>query len=253
MKKSILPLAIILLGMLLFNSCKKETFTTSDMEIGHNFYPLEMGKYVVYDVDSLIWDDFLKTKVPSQCQLRYDVTDTFRNDTNELGYLITVRYRKTVADAYVPHDVLYAVRHDNKLVVTHHNLKFIKLTFPVADGINWNGNAMIPLNDSDNVQYDNNNWNYVYTNYDDTYNTGIKLYPHTVTVNEIDDQLNNPDEDSTAYAYKNFSQEIYAYNVGMIYRIRIYWTFQPKSPDGNSGGSGYRKGYSVIMKAVDNN
>src|SRR5690606_24628042 len=130
---------------LLFSSCKKETTNLSEMEKGQNFYPLEVGKYVVYDVDSLIWDDHLKATIPYQCQLRYSVSDTFRNDAGDMAYVINVQYRKTAADAYVPHNVLYAARHNSQLVVTQDNLKFIKLTFPVENGNQWDGNAMIAL------------------------------------------------------------------------------------------------------------
>lgn len=253
MRKAIIPLVLLLSGTLLISSCKKETTTLSELEQGQNFYPLQIGKYVVYDVDSLVYNDLLRATIPSECQLRYNVVDTFRNNAGELSYVINVLYRKEASDEYVPHDVIYATMSDNKLVVTEQNLNFIKLTFPVENGNSWNGNAMIPLGDQDNAQYDDNNWNYVYNNFDQSYNTGVELFQHTVTVNEIDDQLNNPDVDSTVYAFRNYSQEIYAYNVGMIYRERIYWTFQPKAPNGQGGGSGYRKGFSVVMKAVAHN
>lgn len=253
MRKSILPLALFLFAAVLFSSCKKETTSLSEMEKGHGFYPLEVGKYIVYDVDSLVWNDHLKATIPSQCQLRYNIADTFRNDEGELAYVINVLYRKTAAESYVPFDVMYAHLHHNQLIVTQHNLNFIKLSFPIENGKNWKGNAMIPLDDEDYAEYNNDKWNYIYSDFNQSYNTGMKLFQHTVTVNEIDDQLNDPDTDSTAYAYRNYAQEVYAHGVGMVYKERIYWVFQPKSPDGGSGGSGYRKGYSIIMKAVDHN
>jgi len=253
MRKTILPITLFLSGLLLFSSCKKETTSLSEMEKGENFYPMEVGKYVVYDVDSLIWNDLIKATIPSQCQLRYTVSDTFRDDSGDKAYVINVQYRKTAADAYVPKNVLYAVKHNGQLVVTQDNRKFIKLIFPVENGTHWDGNAMIALGDEDNAEYNNSKWDYTYSDFDQSFNTGVKLFQHTVTVNEIDDKLNDPDKDTTAYAYKNYAQEVYAYNVGMVYRERIYWVFQPKSPDGESGGSGYRKGYSVTMKAVDHN
>jgi hypothetical protein len=153
----------------------------------------------------------------------------------------------------LPNDVISVTPTDVHVEVNQRNLVFMKMVFPVSNGISWNGNALLPSEDPD-PNYDEFNkydWNYVYSNFDTDYQPVAKLYDHTVTVNEINDTLNNPDIDSTAYAYKNFSQEIYGYNVGMIYRERVYWVFQPKV--GTSGGSGFRKGYSVIMRAVDNN
>lgn len=223
------------------------------MEVGYDFYPLEIGHYVVYDVDSLIYDDLLRAVLPSKCQLRYEVVDTFRNNNNELAYVVNIRYRKTEAEAYVPYDVMYVTRNDNRLIETQNNMNFIKLTFPIQNGNIWDGNAMIPHGDPAYAEFDNNEWNYTYSGFNDSYNTGINLFQHTVKVHQIDDQLNDPDIDSTAYAYRNFGEEVYAFNVGMVYRERIYWVFQPRATQGQGGGSGYRKGYSVIMKAVEYN
>jgi len=253
MRKIFLPAVFFLLGSAFLFSCKKDTENISEISKGNLFFPLEVGKYIVYDVDSTIWDDLLKAEIHHRSQMRYDVTDTFRDDAGRLSYVITIRSRPTDLDPYVASDVIYATPTPTNVVVTQKNLKFIKLTFPVANGKSWNGNAMIPLDDAHNEEYNNDKWLYTYARFDQSFDPGNNLYRHTVTVNEIDDQLNDPDVDSTAYAYKNYEQEIYAYNVGMIYRERIYWVFQPKSPDGQSGGSGYRKGYGVLMKAVDNN
>jgi hypothetical protein len=226
-------------------SCSKDSEDISEISQGHKYAPYEIGKYVLYDVDSTYWDDFLRTDVHTRCQLRYNVVDTFRDDQGRLSYVVDVLYRPTSGDPYKPADVIYATPTSGSLEFSQKNLKFLKLVFPVSNGKSWNGNAMIPLGDEDYVEYDNNKWSYTYANADQPYDPGNNLYEHTVTVNQIDDALNNPDVDSTVYAYRNYSQEIYAYNVGMVYKERIYWVYQPTI--------GARKGYEVIMKAVENN
>jgi len=250
MRKIFIPaLAFLLLSVTLFTSCKKDDEDLSAMDQGQLFFPLEVGKYIVYDVDSTIWNDSLKAEIHHRCQLRYDVVDSFFNTEGQVSYRIDVLSRPTELDPYVPDDVVYATRTSNRLILTQKSFKYIKLVFPVSNGTSWDGNAMIPLADSDNVQFDNPNWVYTYSNFDEVYRPGNNVYEHTVTVNEIDDRLNDPEADSTQYAYQNFSREVYAYHVGLIYRERVYWTFQPEE----AGGSGYRKGYGVTMKAVDNN
>lgn len=242
----------VLMGIGLFSSCKKEKEDLSGIEKGNAYLPFEIGKYVVYDVDSTIWDDFLKAEIHHTSQMRYNVVDTFTSE-GKLSYVINILYRPTTIDSWVPNDVVYATVTDDKVVFTQKNLKYIKMVFPVQDGKTWDGNAMIPMNNGANAEFDNDKWIYTYANLNQQFDPGNNLYEHTVTVNEIDDQLNDPEADSLSYAYKNYSQEKYAYNVGLIYKERIYWVFEPKSPDGLSGGSGYRKGYGVVMKAVENN
>ena len=249
MRKILLPLLLVSVG---FASCDKETEDLSEMAQGHKFFPTEIGKYILYDVDTLYWDDHLGTSVPTHWQARYDVVDTFRDAEGRLSYVMNVQIRATESSPFMPDDVIYVTPTDGHVLFKQKNLTFMKLVFPVSNGKSWNGNAMIPTNDQDFKEYNNDKWNYTYSNFDTEFDPGNNLYEHTVTVNQIDDVLNNPDVDSTAYAYKNYSQEIYAYNVGMVYRERIYWEFQPKAP-GGSGGSGFRKGYEVRMRAVENN
>lgn len=252
MRKILLPFLIVSLGLA---SCKKEKEDISEINEGYKFMPLEIGKYILYDVDSTYWDgqtgDGVGVPIPTASQVRYSVEDTFRDAGGRLSYRITVLTRNTTADPFRPNDVVYATPTENGVEYSQKNVTYIKLTFPVAEGRSWNGNAMIPSNDDYYKEYHSDKWRYTYANFDKDYDLGIRLFNHTVTVNHIDDQLNDPDTDSTAYAYRNFSQEVYAYNVGLIYRERVYWEFQPKV--GSSGGSGKRKGYAVRMRAVDHN
>lgn len=251
-------LASITIGVLALTtaltSCKKESEDLSGLSTGEGYYPLEIGKYVLYNVDSTYWDDFLKTEIVYTSQVRYQTADTFTNAAGELSYKIDVFQRKQTTDSFELREVFYVTKTNNSIEVNQKNITFIKLIFPVTDGKAWDGNAKVPILDQTYTkEYDNANWIYIYNKADQPFDPGNNFYEHTVTVNQIDDQLNDPDVDPSAYAYKNYSQEVYALNVGLIYRDRIYWEFQPKSPDGQSGGSGYRKGYGVRMRAIENN
>lgn len=249
MRKLILPVFLISVGLF---SCKKEKTDLSDINKGNNFYPTQIGKYIIYNYDSTIWDDHEQKVFFYEGQLRYTTVDTFRDAEGQLSYRVDVERRANNTDPFEPSSVIYATPSEGNVIVDERNTKFIKMVFPVSNGTAWNGNAMLPLSDPDYAEFDNDKWVYTYADFNTDYNTTpAKVYNNTVTVNQIDDSLNNPDEDSTAYAYKNYAQEVYAYNVGMIYRKRTYWVFQPKIE--GSGGSGFRKGYEVILKAVENN
>ncbi len=239
MRKFYLHIVIIVFMGTLFSSCKKETEDLSEMSTGTQFFPLEIGKYILYDVDSTYWDDFLRAEVVHRSQMRYEVVDSFYNDAEKLSYTINISRRLTANDPFVADDVIYVTPSDERVVVNQKNLNFIKLVFPVANNTSWDGNAMITSRDRPGFeQFNNENWNYTYHNYNEPYDPGNNYYENTITVNQIDDQLNDPDVDSTIYAYKNFAKEVYAYNVGMIYREIVYWTFQPKAQGGQGGGNG---------------
>lgn len=254
MRKYILPFALGLSALLLLNSCEKEKEDTSEMSYGRNYFPTEVGKYIDYNVDSTYWDDFLRAEIVYSSQMRYHTAAQFTNAEGKTSYKVDVYQRKETTDSFAIKEVFYVTPQDNSIEVNQKNLNFIKLVFPVASGTTWDGNAKVPKLDQDyTAEYNNSNWLYSYEKVGMSFDPGNNYYENTVTVNHIDDQLNDPDVDTTVYAYRNYSQEVYAYNVGMIYRERVYWVFQPKSPDGQSGGSGYRKGYGVRMRAIGNN
>lgn len=247
MRKFIIPvISVIALSTLLF-SCKRNTDTVTGE--GHGYFHYEVGKYIIYNVDSVYWDDFLQTAVHRSSQVRYDIADTFRDASDRLSYRINVSNRIETVKPFEPTEVFYVTPTEVNVEVTQRNLTFIKGIFPITEGKTWNGNAMIPIEDEQYAaEYNNSNWLYTYHNVGRPFDPGNNYYDKTVTVNQIDDQLNNPDVDSTAYAYRNYSQEVYAHGVGLVFKERVYWVFQPKP-----GGSGFRKGYEVRMRAIENN
>lgn len=251
MRNYILPLTLGLLSLLTLASCEKETDDISGLSYGKDYFPLEVGKYVLYNVDSTYWDDFLKAEIVYSSQIRYQIADTFTNAEGKKSYKVDVYHRPQTTDSFQIKEVFYITDNETSIQVNQKNLTFIKMIFPVEEGATWDGNALVPKFDQDYTEeYNNSNWIYSYHNPNMPFDPGNNYYERTVTVNHIDDQLNDPDKDSTVYAYRNYSQEVYAYGVGMIYKERIYWVFQPSV---NGGGSGYRKGYGVRMRAIENN
>ena len=47
-------------------------------------------------------------------------------------------------------------------------------------------------------------------------------------------------------SYRTYAKEVYAYNVGMIYKEWTHWTYKPNHAQCVNG-------YSVIMRAIDYN
>lgn len=247
MVKSISKLAFIILSisLLALTSCERQIENPTEDD-GRNYMPMEIGTWVLYDVDSTYWDDYTRSTSLVYGQQIYEVVDTFRDGDGRLSYTINVYKRAAATEPFVPSRVIHATPTNGTLEWNENNVTLINLIFPVANSATWDGTAMISNNDPDLPEYYTDKWNFEYTNVGDPFDGGVKYFDNTVTVNQIDDELNDPDVDSSAYAYKNFSKEMYAANVGMVYKERIYWVFQPKP-----GGSGYRKGYGVKMTAVD--
>lgn len=247
MKKRLLPLLFIA-ALATLAACQKENDTNyNGNEPTRGYYPLTRGHYVLYDVDSTIYDDFNQTDSVYHSQVRYEVADSFRDNQNRLSYQVDVRSRKDDSSGFQTNDVFFVTPTLSGLEVVQNNLRFTKLVFPVAAGTSWKGNSQIPTADQD-LQFFND-WNYTYYNIGGAYNTGRANFDNTVTVQQVDDSLNSPELMPETYAERRFSKEIYAYNAGLIYRELISWIYDQNPTTTNY----YRKGYAVVMRAVDHN
>lgn len=59
----------IFLGILLFSisACKKE-YETVNLSVDSNYFPDDSGTYVIYKVDSILYNDFFYNSDPAQYQ-----------------------------------------------------------------------------------------------------------------------------------------------------------------------------------------
>jgi hypothetical protein len=247
MKKLFLPLLFITAVSTLTACYKNKGTNIYGDELTRGYYPLTKGHFVLYDVDSTIWNDFTGDSTMKHLQVRYDVADSFRDNQNRLSYQVEVRTRRVDTAVFRTNDVFFVTPTENGLDVIQNNLRFTKLIFPVTAGTTWKGNSQIATADPD-LQYFAD-WYYTYYNIGASYNTGRVNFDNTVTVQQVDDSLNSPAQMPATYAERRFAKEVYGYNVGLIYREVVRWTYD-QNP---SSGRYARKGYGVVMRAVDHN
>ncbi|HTM64812.1 MAG TPA: hypothetical protein VL093_00680 [Flavipsychrobacter sp.] len=238
-------LASVLISLTMF-SCKKETVSNYGTDQGKGYYPLNIGHFVVYDVDSTIWDDFKQVKTIHKYQMRYTVTDTFHNEDNRFTCSILVHIRNNDTFQWQEHRVIYVTPTPTTIEYLESGVRFIKMVFPVANDVEWKGNSLIAGGDQD-FEY-LQDWNYQYKDQEQPFNNGKAFFDNTVTVLEADETVNDPETMPDSYASKTFGKEVYGYNIGMVYREITHWTY-----DGSPGQSRFRRGYSVVMRAVDHN
>ncbi|WP_344822843.1 hypothetical protein [Rurimicrobium arvi] len=249
MKKTrLLALSMIVVSTAVLNSCKKDQVivNTNGSDMYQSFVPLEIGKYITYDVDSSIWDDVNCIRYSHKSQQQYYVADTFRDDQNRLSYAVNIFSRLTSADNWKVDDVIYYTPAAEKMEVVQKNVRFIKMVNPVKDGQVWQGNSLLPQDDQDFNYL--KGWKYTYQNVLQPYDNGARTFDQTVTVSETDQVLNNPETQPDDYGFLLQSKAVYAFRVGMIYREYTYWVYDPVP-----GSTNCRKGNGVIMRAIDYN
>ncbi|MBA3829764.1 MAG: hypothetical protein H0X33_12560 [Taibaiella sp.] len=244
MKRICLPVLVLaVLLSVVFFSCKKSSSGPAVKSVA--YYPLQIGKYVVYNVDSIRWVDTSCLEYNTTYQLRYEIKDTFSDARKNLFYVFYV-YKKSNAtkQAWVSNDVFYASLSDTGIIVTKDQLRFIKITLPVTSGNAWRGNTLIHTSDTDNAYF--NNWSYTYQNVANSFYDGTLSFDKTITVNERDETINNIATLPDTTASRTYFKEIYGEGVGLIYSEATHWTYDPVK-------ASCKKGYSVIMSATDHN
>lgn len=243
---------IISLGLLM-SSCRTTT-ENPEANGGVGYYPLTLGKYIVYDVDSTYWSEDLGELVPTRWQFRYQIVDTFRNDEGQISYTVDILKRKSSTTGYILDDVMHVTPLNGRIELKHNNLQYIAFKLPVTEGTIWDALTIIRSNPDIAGQYpefSSDLWKYQYTNVGDVYKNEFFHFNNTVTLNQIDDKVGDPFSDTTAPAHRFYGKEIYAHGVGMVFKEYVTWTFEPMPPFGV--GSGKMNGAGVVMKAVEYN
>ena len=222
MKKYIIIFcSISLAAIIYFSSCKKAI--TSRADIGYNYFPNQVGQYVIYDVDSVSYDDFrINTythlaKVDSfKFQLKEKIQSIF-NDNQNRPTIRLERYVKYYNDSLFYNQMPWTLRNvwtENRTITTaekvEENIRYIKLTFPIAENKTWNGNAKNTYKE----------WDYFYSFIDKPRIIGIWSFDSVLQVTQYNNGSPNIIE-------KQLYTEQYAKKVGLIYKQVIDIKSQP--------------------------
>ena len=258
--KHINTLRFLLLATLFLAGCKKETETLQP-ELPKAYVSTQPGKYITYRLDSTVFVNFgLGTEVHSY-QEKQTVDSMLTDNLGRPSYRV-YRYIRDAAGtlAWKPSGSSWITVTANNIEVIENNLRFLKLTAPVQEGKDWQGNRFLP-NDTYGAFYDFGNdddmssWTYTYTATDGSINLAGKSYANVTTVEKVDplgDSTNVKTgfqvENTQLFGFKNRLNEKYAKGLGLIYQEYVMWEYQPPS----SPRPGYR-GFGVKRSIIDNN
>ena len=223
-------------------ACKKET-DTSDYDYGYNYLPDDSGTFVIYKVDSTIYNDFNNTRRYSTTYLKEKIGEQFKDNLGRTAKKILRYYSDTLTTQWELFNVDYLVRTALVAERVEDNLRYIKLVFPNDVSEKWLGNKLInspPPYIIDTSNYFLNDWKYTIKNRDEYYDNGIKIFDSTLLVSQI--------QDSTAIT-KTYSIEKYARNVGLVYRE--FWIVVGQINIGSPWEDRAQKGFILRQYAID--
>lgn len=156
--------------------CSKTTETFSSKSI-RSYMPLEIGKFIVYNLDSTVY-----TNLGSKIEVRsYQIKDTIQSfTTDNLGrkvYRISRLMRSQIdSNNWLNIYTYNAIADSTRLEIIEANQRYLKLMLPIKEGFSWKGNTYINTISNPELQF-LNNWEYRYMDVQKTSVSIILVFP----------------------------------------------------------------------------
>lgn len=217
-------------------SCKKDKENIT-VDTGKDYFPVKISGYIVYDVDSTVYNEITHIPTTYKYRLKEIITQSFTNDENTVSYRLE-RYIKwydsTKSYDQIPwqiRNVWTVIPYANSIEKTEENIRYVKLIFPVKQGNQWNGNAKNTLGEK----------KYTYEYIDNTENINNINFEKVLKVKQY--------EFRSLIQYQ-YEAEKYAKGIGLVYKEITNLESQsinPNIPVENRA----EKGYVFKMKVVE--
>lgn len=122
-------------------ACEEKTEAPIDLQ--YDYFPLAVGKYWVYQVDSILFvPTFGTTRLDSATNfIKEEIIESFVDNAGDTIYRVERLERKNNAESWQIKKVFAIQRSRTQAIQTEDNLRFIKLVFPLQEGKNWNSTA----------------------------------------------------------------------------------------------------------------
>ena len=203
---------VIVLSFILF-SCKKDDVVPEKLDLGYDYFPVKVGQYLIYDVDSIAYLQPSGDTVIEKFRIKESIEAIYKDNQNRNTYKL-IRYKKKYQPGVSYNQIDWELQDvwsvnltASTAEINEENQRFIKLIFPVEKNSTWNGNAQNNLGE----------WNYKYTEVHQPLTLNGLQFDSTLTVTQKNE--------STAIYYKNYTEQ-YAKGVGMIYKEVSDYTFK---------------------------
>ncbi len=179
-------------------SCKKDN-ELKTIDLGVNYYPLNIGTSIIYDIDSIVYDKFLDDTLYFSFQLKETIVSEFEDNAGDVTYRLERYKRATESDVWQVSDVWVVNKLESRIERVEDNKRIIPIIFPVREGESWNGNA---LNNDSEMEF-------IYKDVDKPFEVNNARFDSTLKV--IQRESVNLVEDTTV-------KEFYAKNLGLVYK-----------------------------------
>ena len=255
---SLLPLSILLV----LAGCTKETeeFTTESV---NNYFPLQTGKYIVYQLDSTVFPQSGRKEEVHVYQEKLEVTAQLADNEGRTTFRLDRFVRDSAGNnTWTNAGAIFVTPLEKQIEVVSDNLRVLRLIAPLTEGNTWKAFRYISSGTTDNPEGpyqslfefndDNhihlNDWELTYGAQNETITLNNQTIDSVVTVNGPDEAANAPVTDKNSFGSRTYVVDKYAKNIGLIYQELVMWEYQP-----NPNGTPFKVGFGVKRSMIDHN
>ncbi|MFN0012935.1 MAG: hypothetical protein ACKVU2_00165 [Saprospiraceae bacterium] len=191
-------------------------FIPTDVEAQYLYYPLEVGKFTEYRVDSIVYDFGTNggtLRDTTSRLVREEITDTVRDNTGALVFLVERSERPNDTQPWAVMQIWSASRTPTQALRTENNLRFLRLVFPFDTRTRWNGNLWIDQYQEIEIAGERIrpfiNWDYHVDDFGVSAQVGAFAFDSLLVVTEVDE---------TNAIERRLSRAWYARNIGLVKR-----------------------------------
>lgn len=191
MRSKQLHLFTVALACLVFFSCKKETETITSEPVS-DYFPLEVGKYITYHLDSTVFVNFGGLTEVHSYQEKHLVDAKITDALGRESYRI-LRFIRDMAgtQSWRAAGSYFVTPLDKQIEVVENNMRFVKLHQPIRKDFTWKGNIYLPNKPFPSFSFTNDegmkNWDYQYESVNDTIQYGQQQIPGVLRVLHYDE------------------------------------------------------------------
>ncbi len=128
----------VLCCLSLLSACKDDAAEPQDL--GLDFFPLNVGHWVEYQVDSLWRDDVLSVLDSVSYRMMVRVEEEYTDAGGRTAHRV-LRYIPDASGEWVVRDVWTAHRDQRGAEMTEENIRRLKMSFPVREARTWDLNV----------------------------------------------------------------------------------------------------------------
>jgi hypothetical protein len=237
---------MVLIGVVVVACNSKEVISYPKLT---DYYPLQVGKTFTYKLDSTVRVNF-GAALTVHSYLAKDTVESQFNDAQGRPSFRIFRYLRDVAQTQPwKYTATYVATFDNtnqRVEYVDNNLRYVVLQEPVNEGFSWNGNSFIDTKGANSLVGYLDEWHYTYQDVGMPYTVAKGKFDTTIAVLQANDFPADPNNFSF-YQQTDYSIEVYAKGVGLIYKEFLHKTWDINPPPAHWTD----ESYGVKLNLVD--